>query len=871
MRRAFAVVILAPLMLLSAPAYPCGPGIHILEAARAGELLATMNEAWAADLASPLAAEYLALGSIAPDFQNALGTITFGHSAALSYHLLDAAAEKGPEYRLFALGHLAHASASDPACEMFLTPTLLASAPIGIMDITTEDGPQGESEGLIEVFGDLILGDWDTLVDVVYAFYMDGPDAEARGQDIFMWYCLEGKAQSGHAVDCNAAWAEFTSLVDSGKAFLGDMDRETAREFLHSMIDQPPAALAEVFAGGIVQQLLGDRMDKSANYDREFARFISGPAMDPAFWARYDDFLYRLGPEWVVERLRTRETGFPSWSGNAMIAGNVQSMMNFVPDAYHVVPGLIVDDVRWLNGAGQAVSSLAAAHEGTPMTARVRFFSSYPFDGTIRGVVRKDLPGRNVAADPIVAQADLAIAIDPLAYVTTPRHTLEVPFTVDTEGAIGLYLDLWVDGGNGPWLTTNWDLIWGISDLDLDQPSIRNHFGTYGHWPPSLPVAAPTVPDGRVLVKARVAPAGGGIDRAQVTFGAEGPSWTTGFNGIAVFDITDTTTVPVSVAAEGFAPADPVEAQPALHADVWVESFLHGIPRITVAPWTTHASCIAYSVARDPFQGQVSRFLTHAQLGTDIDVRTPVVETPADKEGAVCFPQALEDGAQVLLRTVPRYRNDTLGVEGTAIAWLDASAPLLDAPEFQVMDDPCHEDVPFIKPFVVSVRVTEPHSPIDVVDWKSDGDWVVAAWDAVPGEVAGTFQISFPVDVTVLRPGDTLSVRVANAAGLATQQSATLPSDVVTQPCPVDPEPQPDAGTPDSVADEARPDAWTPPDADDAALTDAQTPGQDVLPPIRTKGGCSAGPNATGTPLGLLWLVLLGTGIVWRRSAKRAG
>ena len=45
-----------------------------------------------------------------------------------------------------------------------------------------------------------------------------------------------------------------------------------------------------------------------------------------------------------------------------------------------------------------------------------------------------------------------------------------------------------------------------------------------------------------------------------------------------------------------------------------------------------------------------------------------VVETAANKAGQVCFPSALEDGTEVLLRSTPRYRDDTTGVEGTAVA-----------------------------------------------------------------------------------------------------------------------------------------------------------------------------------------------------------
>lgn len=865
MQNALAWSFLVSLLLFAVPARPCGPGVHILESARGAALLAAEDEAWAADLTAPLAAGYLALGSISPDFQHALDSIPFGHSAALSHHLLDAAADKGPQYRLFALGHLAHVTASDPACEMFLTPTLLASAPIGIMDLTTQDGPHGESEGLIEVFGDLILGDWDTMVDVVYDFYMAGPEAVERGRDIFTWYCAEGNVALGASVDCGAAWAEFESLVDSGKAILGDMDRETARDFLRSLIDQPPVALAEVFAGGMVQQLIGEKMDKSANYDREFARFTSGPAMDPAFWARYDDFLYRLAPEWIVERVRTRQTGFPSWSGNAFTSGNVQSMMAFLPADYEVVPGLIVDDVRWLAEGGQSLSELAAGHEGTALTVQIRFFSAYPFEGTIRGVVRKDLPGRNVGADPIVGEASQAFSIDPLAYVTTPRDVLAIPFTVDTDGAVGLYLDMWVADGTGPWLTTNWDLLWTIPDLDVDQPAIRDHFGTYGHWPPSLRVQSPAVADGRVMVKARVAPAGGGIDGARIVFGEGGPTVTTGYNGVGVFDITDDEPVAVDVSAAGFAPAGPVVAQPVPYDNVWLDAFLHGIPRITAAPWSGSASCIDFTVAYDPFRGQVHRFLTHAERLGDMPVTTPEVETAADKPGQVCFSEALDDGSEVLVTTVPRYRNDTMGVEGTAIVWIDASPPVLDAPFLRVIGEVCHDGVPFLKPFVVELPVTEPHAPIDTVAWKGSSEWVPAAWNAAPGEIPGTSLVSFPVDVTVLQAGDTLSIRVTNAAGVAADTSVTLPDTLIAEPCPAEPD---ETSADKTSADEARPDAWEPDTAHDAMIADT-APDAGAGDPVGDRGGCAASPRGHAGAISLVGALFFAGFLAFRLGSTR--
>ena len=140
----------------------CGPGVHILQADRVLERLAAIDEEWAALAETPLARAFLHLGSIAPDIGQAVPGLTFhSHDVDLSYHLLDSAVE--PHQRLFALGHLTHQGA-DPACETFLTGTLMASAPLGLYDlIDGYDDAMGESEGLVEMFGDLVLGDYDGI------------------------------------------------------------------------------------------------------------------------------------------------------------------------------------------------------------------------------------------------------------------------------------------------------------------------------------------------------------------------------------------------------------------------------------------------------------------------------------------------------------------------------------------------------------------------------------------------------------------------------------------------------------------------------------------------------------------------------------
>ena len=80
--------------------------------------------------------------------------------------------------------------------------------------------------------------------------------------------------------------------------------------------------------------------------------------------------------------------------------------------------------------------------------------------------------------------------VDPHDYTVVPRTVLEVPFFVEEEDVLGYGLDLYVGEATLPWMTTRWDRIWGIEELDLSLPIYTENFGTYGHWPPSLPRVA---------------------------------------------------------------------------------------------------------------------------------------------------------------------------------------------------------------------------------------------------------------------------------------------------------------------------------------------------------------------------------------------
>jgi hypothetical protein len=862
MRRLASILVLLSLVLAARPALPCGPGVHVRDAGRALDLLVASDPEWAVVASDPLALSYLRLGAISPDFQQMAAELKFGHNFALSYHLLDAGKAKGPLFRALALGHLAHASASDPACEMFLAPTLTASSALGLLDLTkTYDDNKGESEGIFEAFGDLVLGDWDAIVDVLYDFYLEGDEAKARGREAFVWYCTEGAASEGRSTDCDKAWGEFAGMLDQADGLLGGQDRDSAKEFAHSITDQPPPDLAELFMGGFIQQLLGERMEKSEQFEREYQRFLRSAVVTDAYWQPYREFLGLLAPRWAADRASAPAPvfGFQSWTPNALVSGNIQSMMQFVPEAYQVVPGLIVDSLDWKDGNGADLTHLTAADEGKAGTLVVQFFSAYPFTGTVKAQIRKDLPGLDSGNDPVVGEGGAPFTIDPLAYVSTPRSTLEVPFTIGTSGALGLYAELWVEGGTGPWFTTSWDRLWTIRDIDLDRPAIRGNFGTYDHWPRSLRVDTPDVTDANLFVKAFVAPAGGGVDLSNVVVGENDRVKVTGWNGIAVFDQAGDQPLELRVTAPGFLGSDVVTAQPVAYQDTWVFVPLHGVPQVaTPAGWQADRACVAFQVAEEPFQGQVDRFVSTAATIDEPIVTSASVEAVPARAAKACFGADLADGTLVVVSATTRYLDGTSGVTGQSVpVGIDGSAPIVDLQELVVEDsDACTTAAAEARwPVEVSVAVTEPHSPLTGVEWKDlSGAWQPAGGTEVPGELPGSRMVTFRPDPFQLAAGGLLAVRAANAAGLSTEVSATVPAGIVQAACPPEPTPDPGPGDPGVT-----PDRGLESDVIEAGGETVQTdlPAADVGGGS-SGGGCSAGGPATGRTAGpAAWWLLL--------------
>ncbi|MBM4398294.1 MAG: hypothetical protein FJ087_21720, partial [Deltaproteobacteria bacterium] len=93
---------------------------------------------------------------------------------------------------------------------------------------------------------------------------------------------------------------------------------------------------------------------KSADFVNEIKLFKSQALVDPAFWEVCGASFADTGPSWAIDFLATRTiAAWPTRDSLAVVSGNVGSVMRFLPDAYAVVPGLLVDEVAWLDARGE--------------------------------------------------------------------------------------------------------------------------------------------------------------------------------------------------------------------------------------------------------------------------------------------------------------------------------------------------------------------------------------------------------------------------------------------------------------------------------------------------------------------------------------
>jgi len=571
-----------------------GPGVHLRECSAVLDDLVASDPEWAALVELPLAKSYALFGALSPDFDQASDALTFGHSRELSYHLLDAASDTAPEFKLFALGHLCH-QGSDAAMHSINVAPFFASAAIGIFSLFGEytDG-RGDSEGIVESLGDLVVGDWLTMVDVLYDFWFEDETAKERAAEVLAWYCATGAEFLGKPTNCAQVQADLESKLAKAEPLLGAMSREEAKEFMTVMLASSMEDLIGLAMSGGFTSMLSGEVEKSAEFDSEVERLKQSVLVDKGYWTLYDS-LFPTGVTFTRDLMaqKTPSGSWPSYDGNAVICGNIQSVMNYLPGIYKVKPGLTVDEVTWQDAGGMPLSEVAPEQEGKTLQVAVTLFSALPLAGKVTGIVRGDQPWLYTGTDPVLGKASVDIAIDPAQYITTPRTQLTVQFEADPQGLIGFYLEMYLDDEKQPWLTTSWDRLWFIEQEDSFRPIYRNNFGTYGHWPPSLPLAEPADHPAPIFVKVREAPDGPGIQGALVVAdlvpgqpdGPAGPGeGVTGTNGVAIIEMGGPAEFTVTATADGYEPAEPVTVQTQPLHETWVELKLLPVPQPDPGP-----------------------------------------------------------------------------------------------------------------------------------------------------------------------------------------------------------------------------------------------------------------------------------------------
>jgi hypothetical protein len=845
------------LTVLSAPgpARACGPGVHAREALAALAQLVEIDPTWGARAQVPYAQAYLVMGSVAPDVQNVLSSVGFGHNMSLSMHLLEAAeAEGSPEHALFALGHLMHAGASDPLCETFMTPLVMSMVPLGMIDLFADlDDAKGEPEGLAEVYGDMILGDWDAVVDAAFDLLLGSEEARARFMELLRWYCARANEVLNTPVDCALVEAEFVEMLVPAEDLIGGMDRAQVHALLDAVLAKPPEELLSfIFDSGVIE-MYGAGFAPSAIFDRELARVLESPLGDPTFWLLYDDLLAEHGPRWGVERALTGVAGWPSYDEPAMICGNIQSVLASMPERYEVTPGLLLDRLRFLDEAREVVESITSANEGHALRAELRLFSALPLEGTIRGVVRRDLPGLDTSADEVVGEATVAVSIDPLLYVQEKRVTLEIPFTAQTEGARGFYVELYLDDGPLPWMTTSWDRIWVESPLEVDQRVYRDNFDTYGHFPASLPVEDGPADPPALFVSAHLAPHGRGLAGVSVVFGDESEA-TTSSNGIARFWEPTPGEHALSVEASGYTILAPVTTQVVEEGITWERVDLHALPMLEVDRAFVSSDCVAIHVDPAPFEEQLARFHVTAVA---LEAGMPAVEELTigkNGDGEVCGLSALADGEAARLEVTAEYTDGSLGAPSAEVEVVyDGSPPVAYAAVVTSTDGRvCVRDSDaWIA--VVTLRVREPHSALTEVTWSDDGDEWTRLEDATfeaSEDGSGDWHIRLERGLDAL--GERMGwLQVRNAAG-GLSEALAIDAPWLCEPY--------DTWEPAEDIEETGDDAEPPLDVIDARPETSDSAGS----------GCSSTPDGERTPLtSLLSLLLIGLALL--RSHRGPG
>ena len=874
--------------LLSVPkiSEACGPGLHVVEADGAFALIAEANPEWQNIWDQALQpATMLHLGSISPDLQNAMPTIGFGHGVPISYCLMDRAAEtQDPDLILFALGHLTH-NAADPACETFIQNALFSSAPIGMLNVFAGfDDQKGETEGIFETYGDLLFGDWDAVIDVLYDIWLDGPEAKAATNELLTWYCENGKVCANKPnINCAAVLVEAAQTLATADQYLGGMSRVQAKQFLNTLISQPLEDLLDFATGGLLQEFLGDDGGMSDEFDSEILRLKSGPLADENFWNYYPSSpMVELGPQFSLGFFNAKPSSpsFPTFDPKAMASGNILSLFQFADEDFAVTPGLLVDGLWWKNGNANTTTTVAPADNGTEFSATIRFFFALPFEGTVSAVVRKDLPGLDTSDDPVMGEFSAEFTMDPNLYPETPRQSLTVPFVVDTEDALGFYLELYVDDSLLPHFSTNFDEVWTCGNLNVNRPVIYNNFDTYGHWPSSLPVAGVTQDGGILFVRAAAAPFGAGVEGAVISCESDLlPPVTAPSNGTAVHEEVPPGNYTFTVAAPGFYPSQGASLEAVAGEKRHLTFLLDGEVAVDqTAPYMdSHNVQLSWNV--DHFAPQVKSMQAQVISG-DGDAEAILVDWfDVDSSGQwdADLSNVLLDGQPFHLELQPTYVNDELGrVSSSDVVIADESAPAISVEAVQDIGGlEClaeEADAPYRPMVLVNLEITDEHSPVATLQWSDDegGTWN----DQGIAETleVGTNLLTLEVPEKAQVANTFIWVRSGNLANVISEPvTVTMPVLTTDDVCQVPIEITPDA---EEIVEE--PDTTTTQDqvGEDLTAEDAvEGVDNSNKNPGTSSGGCSSNPQSTpagSLPFALMtllfgWILWRGRGAILRR------
>lgn len=780
-------------------AFAHGPGAHLREADRTLELLAEQDGEWAALVDAPMASSYLRLGSIAPDFQWISSELPFGHGKSLSYHLLDVA--ETPQQKLFALGHLAHIL-SDANAEMFLTPTVFGSQPLGLLNVFQgQEDLQAESETLCEGFGDLLFGDWVGTIDLLYDFYLEGPEAIERATEILEWYCAEGEALTQRGTRCDVVVDQILTALGTADGILGGSGRSAARQLIGNLVSGSPRSVLDLFATGFLSFLLGSDSTPSRIHDRELARLRETPLITRAFWEIYDDHFLDLAPTWTIDHLRVRSTDWPDWEARGIIAGNIQSMMQAV-DEYNVVPGLLVDRIRWLDDQDASLSSIGDDHVGE-VTVELRFYSTMPWSGDVHVVVRGDREGLSRESDPEMARTTFALDIEPKEYTERPRDLLTATFTPDAENVQGYYVELYADDLEGPFFTTSVDRFWRTQAFDLYEPIYRTNLRTYGGFPESLRHRdfVPTV--GTAMVHVFNAPDGLGFAGAEVTLVEDRTRvLTTGRGGVVALDGLAPGTWEVEVSSDAHEGTARGEVEVVAGELNWIALPMVRRPVVEgPSGWVSSRTCFDYAWDVAAFDGQVSEVAVRL---LDAQGVVRVERTRSSTAREICSDAPLEDGTRVQVEVETFPEDDDLRASGrSAFFGVDGSPAEVSVQGVEwAWDDACTTP----QSLRVAVLAEDPHAPVERMGWRrarDEGDGA-ALWTGSAGRVEETLEIPASDLGTLTR----VILVTTQASGLETQTEVLIspPSAESCDPSEEEPvEPEPEEPGPVPPPDEGRP------------------------------------------------------------------